>query len=319
LEPILAHPTRIVRYLRFLLGFVSLFAFATMNMAAALRIAVVTGANKGIGLEIARKFGAAEDTLCILTARNADLGSRACEELAKEGLNVVFKQLDIDDSSSVEAFATQMEEEYGKIDTLVNNAAIAFKAADPTPFSEQAEPTVRVNYFGTARVLDALLPLVRRAAAAAAPADGGGRVVNVASSAGALRIFPAGSPWPARLRAADLGRAELDGLMNNFVAAVRGGAHAAGGWPSTCYGMSKCGVIALTKILAREEAAAGSGVLINSVHPGYCVTDMTSQRGSRSAEEGARTPFLLGCAATLPGGSSATSGGFWFDEQEQEW
>mmetsp|Transcript_22287 Transcript_22287/g.35352 ORF Transcript_22287/g.35352 Transcript_22287/m.35352 type:complete len:85 (+) Transcript_22287:3-257(+) len=84
--------------------------------------------------------------------------------------------------------------------------------------------------------------------------------------------------------------------------------------------MSKCGVIALTKILAREEAAAGSGVLINSVHPGYCVTDMTSQRGSRSAEEGARTPFLLGCAMLpLPGGASATSGGFWFDEQEQEW
>ncbi|CAM9844951.1 unnamed protein product [Heterosigma akashiwo] len=111
-----------------------------------------------------------------------------------------------------------MEEEYGKIDTLVNNAAIAFKAADPTPFSEQAEPTVRVNYFnaraGAGRFA---APRAPGGGGGARRADGGGRVVNVASSAGALRIFPAGSPWPARLRAADLGRAELDGLMNNFV------------------------------------------------------------------------------------------------------
>jgi len=271
------------------------------------RIAVITGSNKGIGYEIAKKFGTDENTLCILTARNEEYGLRACEQLLQEGANVVYKNLNIDDEASVETFTAQMTEEYGKIDVLVNNAAIAFKAADPTPFQQQAEPTVRVNFWGTVRVCDALMPLIRRSSA--------GRVVNVSSTSGRLDIFRRDSALRAQFESEALTRDQLYSLMDHFVASVQGGTHQRDGWPSTCYGMSKLGLTAFTKILAREEAEANSGVLVNACHPGYCVTDMTSRKGSRTAEHGARTPFFLG---TLPDGSSST-GGFWYDCEEIEW
>ncbi|MBB6682320.1 SDR family NAD(P)-dependent oxidoreductase, partial [Aequorivita sp. 609] len=137
------------------------------------KVAVVTGANKGIGLAIVKglcKAGFKGDIL--LTARNEKLGQEAIAGLQSEGCkNVIFHQLDICDQGSSLKLKKFLEEKYGGLDVLINNAGIAFKHSAPEPFGEQAEVTMRTNFWGTLWVCHALLPILRP----------GARVVNVSS------------------------------------------------------------------------------------------------------------------------------------------
>lgn len=237
----------------------------------------------------------------IVACRNADLGTQAVATLKGEGYDAEFRQLDIADKSSITTFADQLQADYPSIDILVNNAAIAFKGSDPTPFARQARPTIYVNYFGTLWTTEALLPLIRKSEHP--------RIVNVASESGHLSIIKSKDIRDA-MTSSSLTYEELNCIMDNFVIAAEEGSHLRQGWPNTCYGTSKCGVIALTKIMARIE----SGIIVNACCPGYCATDMSSQRGTKTAEEGARTPALL---STLPDGS--VSGGFFSEGKEIEW
>jgi len=272
-----------------------------VNMSAK-RIAVVTGANKGIGLEIARILGKEPNVHCILACRNPALGKQAAAELKSDGCDVVFQPLDIADGDSISKFASIVKQEYGAIDMLVNNAGFAFKGADPTPFSQQARPTLHINYFGTINVCETLTPLLRD----------GARISNVASMAGPITLFT--PPVRARLAAGDLRKEEVAAVAHNFIQDVENGTHREKGWPSTTYGCSKALVTAYTRVLARE--LKGRNILVNSCCPGYCVTDMTSRRGSRTAAEGAKTPALL---ALLPHTPDAPTGEFWADGRVRDW
>eukprot|EP00959_Pyramimonas_sp_CCMP1952_P262985 5499265-Pyramimonas_sp.AAC.1 len=109
----------------------------------------------------------------------------------------------------------------------------------------------------------------------------------------------------------DLQVEELEALMREFVKDVEGGMHASKGWPNTCYGMSKLGLIALTKVLARDNPQ----IMVNSVDPGYCATDQNANQGTISAERGARTPFML---ALLPE-AKFVSGKHFYEEKETRW
>jgi carbonyl reductase 1 len=169
------------------------------------RVAVVTGANKGIGLEVARILGSVPGVLCVIGCRNTQLGRQAADALKREGKNVTFAQLDITDEKSIQDFANSIKTTYGGLDILVNNAAIAFKGSDPTPFPKQARPTIRTNFYGTLAVCDALFPLLRS----------GGRVSNVASMSGPLRQFP--QHTHSRVLAPDFSREELCALVESFV------------------------------------------------------------------------------------------------------
>ena len=106
---------------------------------------------------------------------------------------------------------------------------------------------------------------------------------------------------------------ELEGYMNEFISDVQKGSgkHAENGWPNTGYGVSKVGIIAMTKILSREYPQ----LMVNSVDPGYCATDQNNNQGFVPAERGAMTPFLL---ATLPD-AQFFSGLHWYEEQEIQW
>lgn len=239
-----------------------------------------------------------------MACRNEELGLKAAAELKAQGYDAEYRSLDIANEASIGVFADGMKQSYESIDVLVNNAAIAFKGSDPTPFEQQSYPTIYPNFFGTLNMCNAMLPLLRKSSSP--------RLVNVASQAGRLGIMKS-SELKARFTSDDLTVEELKGLMNQFVADVQSGVHAQRGWPNSNYGMSKLGVIALTRILAREEAP--HGVLVNSCCPGYCATDMSSHGGPRSAEHGARTPAML--AADLPDGGP--SGCFFYDENVIEW
>lgn len=264
------------------------------------KIAIVTGANKGIGREIAIKL-CHDGYKTILACRNADEGQKTIVDFQKLGFDAEYRQCDLSDNSSIKAFVRALCADYEYIDALINNAAIAFKNSDPTSFDKQAKPTVQTNFFGTVQLTQLLIPLLRKSLSP--------RIVNVASQAGHLRILR--SQEKINIFSSELLKIdELESLMRQFIQDVEYFRHAENGWPNSCYGMSKLGLIAYTKILAREEP----NIMTNACCPGFCATDMSSHRGQRSAEVGARTPFLL---ATMTG--SEMSGKFFLDEKEIEW
>jgi carbonyl reductase 1 len=275
------------------------------------RVALVTGANKGIGLEIARGLALEASSTVLLGCRDEALGAAAVAQLRASGCTsaLVSLRLDLTDTASIAAVQTYVAREHGKLDCLINNAAVCFN--DPTlygkvphtPFQRQAAVTVNTNFFGTLALTQALLPLLR---ASASP-----RVVNVASYAGRLAILK--SPEKVALfTAPTLDTSQLAVAMRQFITDVEGGVHASKGWPNTCYGMSKLGLIAYTRILARDEPA----LRVNSVDPGYCATDQNQNQGYLSAAQGAQTPLQL---ALLPAQAQFLSGMLFREGAEVEW
>ena len=226
------------------------------------RIAVVSGANRGIGLEISRQL-AQQGILVVMTSRGEAAGQAACRELEAQGLSVRYHALDVARAESIGALAGVLQADYGGLDILVNNAGVALKGFN----AEVARITLGVNFFGSLHLTDALLPLMRSQ----------GRIVMLSSGVADL----AGLPEPLRSQFAapaalpdepssgpKLTRDALIGLMRRFLAEVAAGTHEASGWPSSGYRVSKLGLNALTRVLAKELAAEGRGILCNAVCPG---------------------------------------------------
>ena len=280
-----------------ILTFQLFYIYASMNRDI---VAVVTGGNKGIGLEIAKKLSSIERIKTIIACRNEKNGLEAVKILGNEA---EYEHLDIDDDNSIQSFTNRMISKYNCIDILVNNAAIAFKQSDPTPFHLQASPTIKTNYFGTLKLTESLLPLIKMSQLKT--------ICNVASEAGHLRIIK--SPeLRQKIQQPNLSVFELNSMMMLFIEDVEKKQHEKAGWPNTCYGMSKCGLIALTKILARDNR----DVKINACCPGYCATDMSSHRGTKTAEQGSETPVFL---STLALRNEKISSKFYSGLREIEW
>ncbi len=142
------------------------------------KIALITGANKGIGKEIARQLGAQGMTV-LIGARNEARGSEAVAELKQQGIDARAVQLDVTDQASIDAAAAMIETEFGRLDALINNAGIAL---GNTPASETdldlLRRTYETNVFGVVAVTKAFLPLLRKSDA--------GRIVNLSSGLGSL-------------------------------------------------------------------------------------------------------------------------------------
>jgi NAD(P)-dependent dehydrogenase (short-subunit alcohol dehydrogenase family) len=139
------------------------------------RIALVTGANKGIGYQIARKLAAMDGITVLAGARDEERGRAAAESLG-----AVPVRLDVTDEASIAAAAKWVEREYGRLDILVNNAGVMLEWGSPpseTPL-DLVRRTYETNVFGVIAVTNAMLPLVRRAPA--------GRIVNVSSGLGSI-------------------------------------------------------------------------------------------------------------------------------------
>ncbi|XP_026046226.1 carbonyl reductase [NADPH] 1-like [Astatotilapia calliptera] len=272
------------------------------------RVAVVTGSNKGIGLAIVRALCKQFEGDVYLTARDVGRGEDSVKVLSSEGLKAMFHQLDINDLDSIKTAAAYFKGKYGGVDILINNAGIAFKAADKTPFDVQAEVTLNTNFFATRDMLTHFLPIVKA----------GGRVVNVSSFVSALTLNKCSSELQQRFRSEDLTEDELVALMQQFVSEAKKGKHKEGGWPDSAYGTSKVGVTALSMILARQvsKQRPNDGILLNACCPGWVRTDMAGDKAPKSPEEGAVTPVYL---ALLPPGATEPHGKFVSDKQVQPW
>ena len=245
-------------------------------MNSASKIALVTGATRGIGFETVKQL--AENGVHVLLAgRNRERAVEAALTLQAQGLPVEAIVLDVTDPATIAAAAQEIEQRHGRLDILVNNAGII--ADDATKgVSGQSLDTWRktfdTNLFGVIETTQALLPLLRKSDA--------GRIVNVSSLLGSLSEHQ--NP-------------------ESFIYAFKG-------VPS--YNVSKSAVNAWTIHLAHE--LKDSGIKVNTLHPGYVQTEMNKsgdeQRGELSVPEGARTSVRL----ALIDDDGPTGGFFYFDQ-----
>lgn len=212
------------------------------------KIALITGANKGLGFETARQLGR-QNIKVLVGARDETRGQAAAEKLQAEGFEAEFILLDVSDEKTHEAAAKYVEGNYGKLDILVNNAGIVLETMDAKPSEISLEiirKTFDTNFFGVIAVTKAFLPLLKKSS--------GGRIVNVSSGLGSL-AQNADPNWD--------------------YAAVK----------PLAYNSSKTALNAFTVILASELKEAN--ILVNSADPGYTATDLNGNQGTKTVEDGA--------------------------------
>ncbi len=211
-------------------------------------IALVTGANKGIGYEVARQLCARGYTV-LAAARDEARGRAAVERLGAAGAEAHFLSLDVTDAASIARAASEIRQRFGVLDVLVNNAAIKLEF-DPAPPSAATVDVVRktfeTNVFGVIAVIQAMLPLLRSSSA--------GRIVNVSSGLASLTL------------------SAIPGTKFNAK-------------PMLSYNVAKAALNSITVQFANELRDAG--IKVNSADPGYTHTDMTLNQGGKPVARGA--------------------------------
>ncbi|KAI3800716.1 hypothetical protein L1987_28810 [Smallanthus sonchifolius] len=225
------------------------------------RYAIVTGGNRGIGLEICRQL-ASNGVYVILTSRNQSRGEEAVEKLNVSGLpNVFFHQLDINDPSSIACLVKFVQTHFGKLDILVNNAAEVGLIIHDKEFKA-----------------------------------GGGFWFHNDKLKEELQDID------------NLTEERIDEIIQWFLSDFKAGKLQKNGWPLTvsAYKVSKTALNAYTRLMARKF----ENILVNCVHPGYVMTDMTNQTGFITVEEGAKGLVMT---ALLPNNGPS---GVYFDQTQ---
>ncbi len=218
------------------------------------KIALITGANKGIGFETARQLGAQNITV-LIGARDKSRGEAAAQTLQNEGIDALFLLIDPTDAASVEAAAREVEAKFGHLDILINNAGAVVEgdmlAPPSSVFTSVLRDTYELNVFGVHEVTRAFWPLLEKSDAA--------RLVNVSSMLGSLSM-----------------NADFDGPMKNF--------------QTVAYASSKAALNMLTLNYASQWHTAPHRA--NTVHPGNVKTG-ANPGGEISVEAGAKTGVEL--------------------------
>lgn len=222
-----------------------------MSVAAS-KIALVTGGNKGIGFEIARGL-ARRGVIVVLGARNPVAGEAAAAALRDEGLEVHFRPLEVTDADSIAAAAERLSSQWGRLDVLVNNAAVSLEKGVPPSLSDLGlmRQTYETNVFGVVAVTQAMLPLLRASKA--------GRIVNMSTGLASLSLSS--------------GR-EAPFSFSRLLA----------------YNTSKTAVNAVTVQFANE--LLDTPIKVNAANPGLCATDLSNSNG-RPPSEGAAVAIGL--------------------------
>jgi NAD(P)-dependent dehydrogenase (short-subunit alcohol dehydrogenase family) len=218
------------------------------------KVALISGGNKGIGLETARQLGKLGVTV-VLGARDLAKGEAAAEELRAEGIDARAVKLDVVDAADIAASAAFVESEFGVLDILVNNAGTVTGESlgqdSVTTVTEEAlRATFETNFFAVVNLTNALLPLIRKSEA--------GRIVNVSSILGSLTLHTDGTLDAGKMFAYDASKTALNAYTIHLAAALKG-----------------------TKIK------------VNSAHPGWVKTDLGSDAAPMDVVDGAKTEVAL--------------------------
>jgi len=220
------------------------------------KIALVTGANKGIGFETAKQL-AQNNIKVLLGARNEAEGKKAEEILRGLSLDVTYIKLDISNSADIENVKNYIEGEHGMLDILVNNAAVFLDNAwfgnnTETVTLQTLRDTFDINYFGTVELTQALLPAIRKSEA--------GRIVNISSVSGSFGVHLDSTHWLYALKL-------------------------------YAYSASKTALNQFTVFLA--NALAESNIKVNAVNPGWVQTSIGSDQAPLTPEEGAKSGVAM--------------------------
>lgn len=219
------------------------------------QVALITGANKGIGLETARQLGAQGITI-LLGARDLAKGEEAAAALKKEGIDARAVKLDVNDPADYATVAKAIEKDFGVLDILVNNAGVMIDNRGPNETSTTSADVLRktfdTNFFAVVGLTQALLPLLRKSKA--------GRIVNLSSILGSLT---------------------LHATKGSYVYDAK----------TFAYNSSKAALNSFTIHLAHE--LANTKIKVNSAHPGWVKTDMGGEGAMMELADGAKTSVEL--------------------------
>ncbi|MGH9899143.1 MAG: SDR family oxidoreductase [Pyrinomonadaceae bacterium] len=217
------------------------------------KVALITGANKGLGLEIGRQLGRRGITV-VLGARDEKKGAEAVAKLKSEGLDAHLVKLDATDQATIEALPQFLENKFGRLDILVNNAGVSLDFGVPPSQSDigKWKQTFETNVFGVLAVTKAVLPLIKQSEQ--------GRIVNHSSILGSLTEL-----------------SKADSEISAFV--------------GPAYQASKAALNAITVAFANE--LRGTNVKVNSAHPGWVKTDMGTDEAPLTVDVGAKTAVWL--------------------------
>lgn len=219
------------------------------------KVALITGANKGIGLETARQLGKL-GVMVLVGARDAAKGEAAVAELKKDGVEARAVKLDVDDPKDYVAVAKTIEKDFGRLDILINNAGIFLDSRNGNQTSSTSQDVLRktfdTNFFAVVGLTQALLPLLRKSDA--------GRIVNLSSI---------------------LGSSTLHATKGSFVYDAK----------TFAYDASKAALNSFTIHLAHE--LQGTKIKVNSAHPGWVKTEMGGEGAMLEIEDGAKTSVEL--------------------------
>lgn len=286
------------------------------------KIAVVTGANKGIGLEISRQL-ASKGVGVVLTARDVKRGTEAVEELKASGFShVVFHQLDVTEPTTIASLVDFLRTQFGKLDILVNNAGVLgsvhltddidaiaaddiFSSKSPKQIRLQTYETavdcLKTNYYGVKQLTEALLPLLQKSEAP--------RIVNVSSTLGQLSVVRNEKAKKDLGDVDNLTEEKVDKLVEEFLEDVKQDSIESKGWPPkiSAYIVSKAALNAYTRVLAKKYPQ----ITVNAVSPGYTKTDLNKNTGILTVEEAALGPVKLALIA------ETRISGLFFDRTEE--
>ncbi|HEY7488382.1 MAG TPA: SDR family NAD(P)-dependent oxidoreductase [Streptosporangiaceae bacterium] len=212
-------------------------------------IALITGANKGIGRAVAEQLAAHHLTV-LVGSRDPRRGEEAAAAIRAGGGDAHPITLDVTDAATIQAAAKHIDDRFGRLDVLVNNAGISYRRGPSLADLDQVRAVFETNVFGVIAVTNAMLPLLRRSPA--------GRIVNMSSHTGSLALMTDPGHYFSGLPA------------------------------SAAYPESKSALNALTVQYAKD--LRDSGILVNAAAPGACATDFLKGLGrdvSRTAAQGA--------------------------------
>lgn len=275
------------------------------------KIALVTGANQGLGLALVRGLhrALAEGSVVYLAARDVVRGEAACALLQREGLAPEFIQIDITDAASVKAAADAVRARHGGVDIVIQNAAARITRDESQ--ADQVACFIDTNNHGTLRMMDAFVPLLRDNA----------RFIVVASSFGSLRHLD--PRLHGRFDTPGLTLQDIERTMDDFAAATRAGTAREAGWPDWINVPSKIGQVALVRVLARDrsEEFRRHGILVNAACPGLVDTEASrpwfaDMSKAATPDEAAQDLVWL---ATLPAGSEEPYGVLVRHRKPQPW
>ncbi|KAG4125825.1 hypothetical protein ERO13_D10G122300v2 [Gossypium hirsutum] len=239
-------------------------------------VAVVTGANKGIGLAVVKRFAELGLTV-VLTARDEERGKKATEKLREEGLgNVRFFALDVSKAASIKTFVSWVETTFGGLDILVNNAGVSFNDIHENSV-EFAETVIKTNFHGPKLLTESLLPLFRLSPSIS-------RILSISSRLGSINKER-------------LSEEEIEGVVKMFLGDVKEGRWEREGWPQiwTDYSVSKLALNAYSRVLAKRFE--GGRLSVNCFCPGYTQTSMTRGQGTHTPDAAGEVAVSL---ALLP-------------------